>query len=116
MIVGCCRWPQREERSAELDFGDIILADRYHCNYFTAALLMARGVDLVTRQHQRRINDFRRGRRLGQRDHLVECLSRMVLQHAPKDQSVRVKSHRNCRRTAYIWTWFDFNHSHTARS
>lgn len=41
---------------------DIILVDRYHCNYFTAAQLLARGVDLVTRQHQRRITDFRRGR------------------------------------------------------
>jgi len=57
-----------------LDFGDIILADRYHCNYFTAALLMAQGVDLVTRQHQRRITDFRRGRRLGRRDHLVDWI------------------------------------------
>ncbi len=54
--------------------GDIVLADRYHCNYFTAALLVAGGVDLVTRQHQRRITDFRRGRRLGRRDHLVDWL------------------------------------------
>lgn len=55
----------------QLEAGDIVLADRYHCNYFTVALLFARGVDLVTRQHQRRITDFRRGRRLGRRDHLV---------------------------------------------
>lgn len=51
---------------------DIILADRFHCNYFTAALLRERGVDLVTRQHQRRITDFRCGKRLGRRDQLVE--------------------------------------------
>lgn len=51
---------------------DVVLADRYHCNYFTAALLVERGVDLVTRQHQRRITDFRRGKRLGRRDHLVD--------------------------------------------
>ena len=56
---------------AALEPGDIVLADRYHCNYFTAALLAKRGVDLVTQQHQRRITDFRRGRRLGRRDHLV---------------------------------------------
>ena len=54
--------------------GDVILADRYHCNYFTAALLLERGVDLVTRQHQRRITDFRRGKRLGRRDHLVNWI------------------------------------------
>ena len=55
-----------------LDGGDVVLADRYHCNYFTVALLVERGVDLVTRQHQRRITDFSRGIRLGRRDHLVQ--------------------------------------------
>lgn len=75
--LGPCRGKHTGEQALfrqlmpRLDFGDIILADRYHCNYFTAALLMAQGVDLVTRQHQRRITDFRRGRRLGRRDHLV---------------------------------------------
>jgi hypothetical protein len=43
------------ELMPHLESGDIILADRYHCNYFTTALLLKRGVDLVTRQHQRRI-------------------------------------------------------------
>jgi hypothetical protein len=57
-----------------LESGDIVLADRYHGNYFTAALLVKRGVDLVTRQHQRRITDFRRGRRLGRRDHRVDWI------------------------------------------
>lgn len=55
-----------------LEQDEIILADRYHCNYFTAALLLERGVDLVTRQHQRRSTDFRRGQRLGRRDQLVD--------------------------------------------
>jgi hypothetical protein len=55
-----------------LDAGDVVLADRYHCNYFTAALLVERGVDLVTRQHQRRVTDFRRGKRLGKRDQIVQ--------------------------------------------
>jgi hypothetical protein len=55
-----------------LDAQDVVLADRYHCNYFTVALLRERGVDLVTRQHQRRITDFRRGKRLGPRDRLVQ--------------------------------------------
>ena len=78
--LGPCRGKHTGEQALfrqlmpRLDFGDIILADRYHCNYFTAALLMAQGVDLVTRQHQRRITDFRRGRRLGRRDHLVDWI------------------------------------------
>lgn len=59
---------------ANLSLGDIVLADRYYCNYFTAALLVERGVDLVTRQHQRRITDFRRGQRLGRRDQRVDWI------------------------------------------
>jgi hypothetical protein len=51
--------------------GDIVLADRYHCSYFTVAVLHLMGVDVLTRQHSRRVTDFRRGKRLGKRDHLV---------------------------------------------
>lgn len=39
----------------QLNTGDIILVDRYHCTYFTIAMLQARGVDIVTRQHQLRL-------------------------------------------------------------
>ena len=52
--------------------GDILLADRFFCSYFMMALLLERGVDLVTRLHQARTADFRRGTRLGPGDHLVE--------------------------------------------
>lgn len=55
-----------------LDAGDVVLVDRYHCNYFTIALLRECGVDILTRQHQRRITDFRYGKRLGRRDRLVQ--------------------------------------------
>lgn len=78
--LGPCRGKHTGEQALfrelmpRLESGDIVLADRYHCNYFTAALLVERGVDLVTRQHQRRITDFRRGRRLGRRDHLVDWI------------------------------------------
>jgi len=52
--------------------GDILLADRYYCSYFMIALLMELGIDFVTRVHQLRTVDFRRGRRLGKGDHVVE--------------------------------------------
>ncbi|MBI4740193.1 MAG: IS4 family transposase [Betaproteobacteria bacterium] len=74
---GLCRGKHTGEQALfrqlmpQLDFGDIILADRYHCNSFTAALLVERGADPVTRQHQRRITGFRRGRRPGKRDRWV---------------------------------------------
>ena len=51
--------------------GDIVLADCYHCSYFTVAVLYLMGVDVLTRQHARRVTDFRRGQRLGKRDHLA---------------------------------------------
>lgn len=54
-----------------LSDGDIILMDRYYCTYFTIAMLAERGVDILTRQHQRRHTDFRAGVRLGKRDRLV---------------------------------------------
>jgi len=51
--------------------GDIFLGDCYFCSYFLLALFLARQVDLVVRQHQRRTTDFRRGQRLGKEDHVV---------------------------------------------
>jgi putative transposase len=51
--------------------GDIFLGDCCFCSYFLLALLLACGVDVVTRQHQRRTTDFRRGQRLGGKDHVV---------------------------------------------
>ncbi len=52
--------------------GDILLGDRYFCSYFMIALLQEMRVDFVTRVHQLRTVDFRRGRRLSQGDHVVQ--------------------------------------------
>src|SRR3989339_666555 len=52
--------------------GSILLADRYICSYFEIALLRQRGVDSLTRMHQQRKFDFRRGQRLGREGHCVE--------------------------------------------
>lgn len=51
--------------------GDVLLADSYYCSYQEVAALLARGVDVVMRQHGGRKTDFRRGTRLGREDHLV---------------------------------------------
>jgi len=51
--------------------GDVFLGDCAYASYFMLALLLARGVDVVTRQHQCRRTDFRRGERLGDGDHVV---------------------------------------------
>ena len=51
--------------------GDVMLADALYCNYFLIATLMAAGVDVVFEQNGARITDFRRGRSVGKRDHIV---------------------------------------------
>lgn len=59
------------ELLGQLAEGEILLADRYYCSYFQIALLLELGVDFVTRLHQHRTADFRRGQSLGRHDHLV---------------------------------------------
>lgn len=54
-----------------IDAGDVVLGDRHFCSYFEIADLKRRGADVVLRQHQCRITDFRRGVRLGRYDHRV---------------------------------------------
>jgi len=51
--------------------GDVMLADALYCNYFLIAALQQRGVDVLFAQNGARITDFRRGQRLGVRDHQV---------------------------------------------
>lgn len=55
-----------------LEAGDILLGDRYYCSYWVLAMLKARGIDVLTRQHASRLFDFRRGQRLGRGDHIVQ--------------------------------------------
>lgn len=55
----------------KLQRGGVVIADRCHAGYFMVAWLMHLGVDVVIRQHQRRHTDFRCGKQLGRRDHLV---------------------------------------------
>ena len=51
--------------------GDVVIADRYFSGYFLLVWLIRQGVDIVVRQHQLRQTDFRRGRHLGTKDHVV---------------------------------------------
>jgi Transposase DDE domain len=77
--------------------GDVVVGDRYYCSYFMICLLKERGVDVVTRLHQRRTADFRRGKRLGPGDHVVEWLrpprpdwmDEETYQRMPKSLTVR---------------------------
>ncbi len=55
----------------QLQRGEVLLADRLYCSWFEMALLQQRGVDVVLPRHQSRRSDFRTGKSLGRRDHLV---------------------------------------------
>ncbi len=50
---------------------DLLLADRYYTSYANIALLMQQSTCLVFRQRSTVKSDFRRGQRLGAKDHLI---------------------------------------------
>jgi hypothetical protein len=54
--------------------GDVAVLDRYYCSFMMLALLKARGTDVCARLHHLRKADFRRGRRLGKYDHVIQWI------------------------------------------
>ncbi|MGN7612348.1 IS4 family transposase [Magnetococcales bacterium HHB-1] len=57
---------------SSLSPGDVLVADRYYCSYFLIAILINMGINAVFQNHTCRKIDFRRGQRLGKRDHIVQ--------------------------------------------
>ena len=57
-----------------LERGDVLVGDALFATYFLLCALRERGIDAVFEQHgaRQRTTDFRRGKRLGVRDHLIE--------------------------------------------
>lgn len=57
-----------------LETGDVLLGDAFFATYFLLCELRHRGVDGVFEQNgaRRLSTDFRRGRRVGQRDHVID--------------------------------------------
>jgi IS4 transposase len=54
--------------------GDVLLADRLMCAWTEMVMLKQRGIDCVCRLTSHRAADFRRGRRLGEDNHIVKWL------------------------------------------
>jgi hypothetical protein len=75
--VGACEGKKTGETAllwqlaSRLSARDVVIADRCYAGYFMIVLLKGLGVDVVIRQHQLRRTDFRCGKRLGKRDHVV---------------------------------------------
>jgi hypothetical protein len=61
-------WRSLQDR---LQRGDILLADRYFCTWFTFATCREQGVDVVARLHASRTQDFRVGNRYGRGERLM---------------------------------------------
>jgi hypothetical protein len=57
-----------------LESGDVLVGDAYYATYFLFCALRERGIDAVFEQHgaRQRTTDFRQGKRLGVRDHLLK--------------------------------------------
>lgn len=76
--MGACQGEDTSEQAlfrqilGALDTGDVVLGDRLYCTYWMLAMLQGRGVDVLMHQNASRTCDFRRGRRLGRGDHIVQ--------------------------------------------
>jgi hypothetical protein len=53
--------------------GDVVMGDAFFATYFFIATMQERGIDILMEQHgsRKRSTDFRRGQKLGERDHLM---------------------------------------------
>lgn len=77
--------------------GDILLGDRYYSGYWDIAFWLARGVHLVSVISVSRRVDFRKGKRLGKADHVVQWkktarpdwVDEKTAREAPKTISIR---------------------------
>jgi hypothetical protein len=56
---------------SSLSRGDVLVGDSYYASYWLIATLERMGVDFVFEQHGARDTDFREGKKLGERDHLM---------------------------------------------
>jgi hypothetical protein len=83
-----------------LERGDLLLGDALYATYFLLCTLRERGIDAVFEQHgsRQRTTDFRRGQRLGARDHLIvlpkpvikpDWMSQADYEQAPQSLTVR---------------------------
>ena len=83
-----------------LERGDLLLGDAFYATYFLLCTLGERGIDAVFEQHgaRQRSTDFRRGQRLGERDHLMvltkpivkpDWMSQADYEQAPPSLTVR---------------------------
>lgn len=83
-----------------LERGNLVLGDAFYATYFLLCTLVERGIDAVFEQYgsRQRTTDFRLGKRLGARDHLIvlskptikpDWMSQTDYERAPQSLTVR---------------------------
>ena len=98
----CCNSHQKRYfgEICRLKRDDLLLGDAFYATYFLLCELHARGIDAVFEQHgsRQRTTDFRLGRQLGVRDHLLVITKPVIKPHwmaqadyerAPQHMTVR---------------------------
>jgi len=55
-----------------LSLGDILIADRYYCTFAIISLLQSMQIPVLFQMHARRKVNFKRGQKLGAKDHIVD--------------------------------------------
>lgn len=81
--------------------GDLAVMDRYYCSFMMIALLLARGTQVCTRKHQRRHSDFRRGKRLGKYDHIIEWVRPLRPEWMPEQTYAQIPDKLRLREIRY---------------
>ena len=72
VLGGANRLPLFSDLIQSLCKQDLLLADRYYTSYANIAILTRQGTSLVFRQQSTvKKSDFRRGQRLGAKDHII---------------------------------------------
>lgn len=77
LAIGPCRGKQTGEHALLRELlslfqtDDIVMGDRYYPSFFLMSALIKQGVSGVFPSHHGRKPDFRRGKRLGKKDHIV---------------------------------------------
>jgi len=56
----------------DISTNDLLLADRYYCTWVIVALLIKQCSHLLVQNHARRKPDFRKGEKLGAKDHIID--------------------------------------------
>lgn len=80
--------------------GDVVMGDSFFATWFFILEMQTRGIDLLMEQQgaRRRVTDFRKGEKLGQRDHLIALakpknkpgwMSQSAFDEAPESITVR---------------------------